>query len=158
MGDLRAHLGCITQNFSPVAATGITPVTPYPLEQHSRTATERFVRESARVCDQRPPPQTTPTTAIIAALSTGLKHSTTGIDVLARDRQAQAVEAAESSGVGRAEGNMRQVEVLRMERVGTSLLGDLGPILQPLTKPTTLQPEMTTTPGGSYPLLCPWQS
>jgi hypothetical protein len=82
-----------------------------------------------------------PTAAIVRIGNAAFERGSVGIDVLTRDRQAQAIKVAESRETGRGEGSVEQVEVFLMVSVRTSILGDLDvypdtPVLTPPTPST----------------------
>ena len=51
------------------------------------------------------------------------EHGPVGLEQLAGDFQVELVQAGESGQVGAREGSVRHVEVFRMRRVGTFILG-----------------------------------
>ena len=64
---------------------------------------------------QRATPATARPTRVVGINDPALKHRPAGVNVLARHGQPQLVEIAESREIGRAEGSVEQVELLRME-------------------------------------------
>ena len=90
---------------------------------------------------QGPTPPTTPAALVVRVEDTALQGGTAGIDVLTRNSQTKHIKVAEGRKIGRTEGNVRQVEVLQMVSVRTSILGDLDPNPRPLT-PRSAHPRL----------------
>jgi len=82
-----------------------------------------------------------------------LEHRPPGVDVLTHDHQAQGIETAENRQIGRGEDNVRQVEVLQMGSVRTSILGDLDPhpptTQGPLSTPSIVKSQFRRNLPGS---------
>jgi hypothetical protein len=81
---------------------------------------------------QRATPATARPTRIVTINDAALKHRPPDVKTLTHDHQAKGIEVAESREIGRAEGSVRQVEVLWTVSVRTPILGNLDPYPQPL--------------------------
>jgi len=90
---------------------------------------------------QRATPATTRAALVVSVDDVALEHRPVGVDALTHDHQAQGIEVAESREIGRAKGSVRQVEVLQMGSVRTSILEDLDPHPRPLT-PCSAHPQL----------------
>jgi len=62
---------------------------------------------------QRATPATARPTRVVGINDPALKHRPAGVDPLTHDHQPQLVEITESREIGRAEGSVEQVELLR---------------------------------------------
>lgn len=136
--ELRTRLSSPAEVFDPEQGAGLATVAAHTHQQRSWPVAERVMSQLTRHGASRSCRPLTGAAHVVDVRDSTLEDRATDVDVLPRDRQAQVVEAAEGGQVGRAEGNVRQVEVFPIVSVRTSIMEDLdvSPNTYPAARPT----------------------